>query len=142
MHLDIRFVLLAGIASAVIYTVTAAHGIDSAHCGGHSLIVDSSQGNPTAAKEIKGIQMARVTVDGGYIPNTISVRAGKPVELEFYRKERVGCASTLVIKDLDVRRDMVSGSIVTVRFTPKKAGEIPFECGMGMIKGKVIVKKA
>ena len=142
MHLDIRFVLLAGIASAVIYAVSAAHEIGSAHCGNHSLIVDSSQGRPIAANEVKGIQKARITIDGGYIPNTITVLAGRPVELEFYRREKSGCASTLVIRDLSIRKDVASGSAVTIKFTPEEPGEIPFECGMGMIRGRVIIKKA
>jgi plastocyanin domain-containing protein len=29
---------------------------------------------------------------------------------------------------------------VTIEFTPTEAGEIPFQCQMGMLRGKVIVQ--
>jgi plastocyanin domain-containing protein len=28
---------------------------------------------------------------------------------------------------------------VTIEFTPQEAGEIPFQCQMGMLRGKVVV---
>src|SRR2546430_5172818 len=36
----------------------------------------------------EGVQEVRITVKGGYTPDTIVVQAGKPVRLQFYRDER------------------------------------------------------
>jgi plastocyanin domain-containing protein len=32
------------------------------------------------------------------------------------------------------------GETVTLEFTPEATGEIPFQCQMGMLRGKVIVE--
>jgi len=31
------------------------------------------------------------------------------------------------------------GETVTIEFTPEQRGEIPFQCQMGMLRGKIIV---
>lgn len=106
--------------------------------------VAQSQGQKTPAgvqaKEVKGIQKATVNIFGGYKPDVIRVKKGKPVELTFTRTERNGCGNVLVIDSLKVRREIAPGRSTVVKFTPTKTGEIPFECGMGMIRGKVVVQ--
>jgi len=32
------------------------------------------------------------------------------------------------------------GETVTIEFTPDQKGEIPFQCQMGMLRGKVVVQ--
>ncbi|HXI21323.1 MAG TPA: cupredoxin domain-containing protein, partial [Gemmatimonadales bacterium] len=44
-----------------------------------------------AAAPAAGPQKVRVTVDGGYSPARIEVRAGRPVTLEFDRRDRGSC---------------------------------------------------
>jgi plastocyanin len=94
---------------------------------------------PIPAKEVKGVQMATITIDGGYKPAAISVKAGKPVEITFKLGEKPGCGDVLVIKDMKLKKELRKDKPEVVKFTPKKAGEIKFECGMGMLKGKIIV---
>lgn len=95
---------------------------------------------PVAAKVVKGVQKATVTIDNGmYMPAVISVVKGKPVELTFKAGKNPGCGSTVVFKSLKISKEVGSKPTI-VKFTPKKAGTIAFTCGMGMFDGKVIVK--
>jgi len=93
-----------------------------------------------AAKPVAGVQKATVVIDGEYLPGQISVRAGKPVELTFIRKEKVGCGDIVQFPTLGLRKSLKSGEKAVIRFTPKKAGTIPFTCGMKMYKGRLAVK--
>lgn len=92
------------------------------------------------AKQTKTKQTATVRVDDGYHPSVIEVRRGKPFELTFTGGKNVGCGGTIVFKSLKIRRQVSTSKSVVVKFTPKSKGEIPFTCGMDMLKGKVIVK--
>jgi copper chaperone CopZ len=47
-------------------------------------------GPALAATAKGGVQEVRITVKGGYTPDTVVVRAGKPVRLLFYRDETAG----------------------------------------------------
>ncbi|MCL4283460.1 MAG: cupredoxin domain-containing protein, partial [Fimbriimonadaceae bacterium] len=81
------------------------------------------------------------TIDGGkYTPNVVTVERGKPVELTFTGGPELGCGGTVVFKSLNQSKEVESGKSVTFAFTPDKAGEIPFTCGMDMYDGKVVVK--
>ena len=84
-------------------------------------------------------QKVTVTVDNGFTPAEIKVKAGKPVELTFDTKHK-GCAATVVFKSLKLTEKLTDGKKTTVKFTPKKAGTIEFACGMGMYKGSVVAK--
>ncbi len=96
---------------------------------------------PVAAKAVKGVQKMTVVIDEGmYMPAVISVKKGKPVELTFKSGKNPGCGSTVVFKSLKISKDVPKGKSVVIKFTPKKAGDIAFTCGMGMFDGKVVVK--
>ena len=45
-----------------------------------------------------------------------------------------------VIPSLKITKNLPGGYETTVKFTPSKAGEIRFQCGMGMMSGTIIVK--
>ncbi|BBO23169.1 MAG: cupredoxin domain-containing protein [Fimbriimonadaceae bacterium] len=96
---------------------------------------------PVAASTTEGVQRATITIDGGkYTPNLITVQRGKPVALTFKGGQELGCGGTVVFKSLNQSKEVESGKSVTFTFTPDKAGEIPFTCGMDMYDGKVVVK--
>jgi plastocyanin domain-containing protein len=86
-----------------------------------------------------GIQEAFVVVKGGYSPDTIRVKAGKPVRLVFYRQEADPCSEKVVFDDFGVSADLPEGENIPVEFTPSKPGEYEFACQMGMLRGKVVV---
>lgn len=87
-----------------------------------------------------GVQEVAVTVKGGYDPDTIVVRAGTPVRLNFTRIESSMCSEMVVFDGIDRSAKLPEGETVSVEFTPAEPGEIPFQCQMGMLRGKVVVK--
>ena len=87
----------------------------------------------------KGVQNATIVVNNGFSPSTIIVMAGKPVQLTFDVRHKA-CAATVVFKDFKITKQLDDGHKTIVRFTPKKAGTIPFACGMNMIGGSIVVK--
>jgi plastocyanin domain-containing protein len=111
-------------------------------CGGMMAMKQDSHhpAKPVRAKQFEHKQTATVLIDGGYSPSVIEVKRGKPVELTFKGGKNIGCGGTVVFKTLKLSGDCATGKSVTLKFTPKSKGEIPFTCGMGMYKGKVIVK--
>lgn len=94
-----------------------------------------------AAAIVGGIQEIAVTVKGGYTPDTIVVKAGTPVRLNFTRQESSMCSEMVVFDGLDRSAKLPEGETVAVEFTPESPGEIPFQCQMGMLRGKVVVTK-
>jgi len=90
--------------------------------------------------ESGGVQEAFITVKGGYTPDVIIVKAGKPLRLVFERKEASPCSERVIFKDFDVSKVLPEGEKVTVEFTPDKPGEYEFACQMGMFRGRLIVE--
>jgi plastocyanin domain-containing protein len=95
-----------------------------------------------AAALSAGVQRVSVTVDGGYEPSEIRVRAGLPVRLDFDRKDRGSCTDEVVLGDFGIRTFLPPGRITPVQFTPARPGTYQFTCGMGMLHGKLIVTEA
>ena len=80
-----------------------------------------------------------MTVRGGYSPDVIVVKQGVPVRLNFRREETSSCSERVVFGDFHVARDLPAFKTTPVEFTPDRAGEFTFTCGMNMMRGKLIV---
>ncbi|HEX8096692.1 MAG TPA: cupredoxin domain-containing protein [Pyrinomonadaceae bacterium] len=93
-----------------------------------------------AARGEGGVQEIKVTVKGGYSPDVIVVRQNVPVRLNFYRDETASCSEQVVFGDFGIARELPSFKTTPVEFTPDKAGEFTFTCGMNMLRGKLIVE--
>ena len=87
-----------------------------------------------------GLQRIRVTVKGGYTPDVIVVKRGLPVELDFYRDEASTCTEQVIFGDFGISRMLPAFKTTPIRFTPDRAGEFSFNCGMNMVRGKLIVE--
>jgi len=87
-----------------------------------------------------GVQEALIRVKGGYSPDVIVVEVGKPVRLNFRREETALCSEQVSIPDFNKQATLTAFQTVPVEFTPEKPGEYGFQCGMGMLRGKVIVQ--
>ena len=87
-----------------------------------------------------GPQRIRIEVKGGYTPAVVKVRAGRPVRLEFFRNETNGCTEEVVIPDFGIRSYLPAHQTTPVDFTPREPGSYEFTCGMGMVRGKVVVE--
>jgi len=86
-----------------------------------------------------GVQEIKVTVKGGYSPDVIVVKEGSPVRLDFYRDETASCSEQVIFGDFHIARDLPAFKTTPIEFTPDKAGEFTFTCGMNMMRGKLIV---
>ncbi len=101
-----------------------------------------SRGPAVAARSAGGVQEVHVTVKGGYAPDTIVVRAGQPVRLQFYRDETADCSERVVFDAFGIDQPLPAFQTTPVEFTPKDPGEFPFRCGMSMLKGLLVVEPA
>lgn len=93
-----------------------------------------------AGERSGGYQEAMILVKGGYTPDTIVVRHGKPVRLNFRREETASCSDKVIFADFNKSADLPTGRTVPVEFMPDKPGEYSFGCPMGMFKGRLIVE--
>lgn len=93
-----------------------------------------------AAMTGAGVQEVQVTVKGAYSPDTIVVKRGVPVRLDFYRDEASSCTDTVVFGDFGISRPLPAFRSTPVEFTPDRTGEFTFSCGMNMVRGKLIVE--
>jgi plastocyanin domain-containing protein len=87
-----------------------------------------------------GIQEIDVTVKGGYQPMTIEAEAGRPLRLNFTRRESTPCGEEVVLPSFGRRAHLPEGMAVSLEVTPETPGEYEFTCGMNMYKGKIIVR--
>ncbi len=95
-----------------------------------------------AALASSGYQEATVLVKGGYAPDTIVVRAGKPVRLTFRRQEASPCSEMVVFGDFAKSARLPEGELVPVELLPNQPGTFEFTCQMGMLRGRLVVEPA
>ncbi len=93
-----------------------------------------------AVAETGGVQEVRVRVKGGYDPDLLVVKKGRPVRLHFTRQESALCSEMVIFEKIGKSARLPEGETVTIEFTPETSGEIPFQCQMGMLRGRVIVE--
>ena len=98
------------------------------------------RGATAARPSAGGVQEATVEVRGSYTPDRIEVQAGRPVRLTFVRREANPCTEQLIVPAFGIVRDLPVGKPVPVEFTPDRAGEFEFHCGMNMVRGRLVVK--
>lgn len=79
-----------------------------------------------------------ITVDNGYAPNAIRVKAGERTRLLFDRKDDSSCSEEVVFADFGIRKYLPTGERTAIDITPPAAGRYTFTCGMGMLRGTVI----
>jgi plastocyanin domain-containing protein len=87
-----------------------------------------------------GYQEAMVLVKGGYTPDLIVVRHGKPVRLNFRREETAACSEMVILGDFGKSARLPEGEVVPLEFLPEQPGEHEFTCQMGMLRGRIIVE--
>ena len=83
----------------------------------------------------------RVLVDGRrYDPDRIFVPAGEPVTLRFHRHDASPCSEEVVFPDQGVRARLPRHEDVVLDLPPSEPGEYEFHCGMGMLRGRMVVR--
>ena len=87
-----------------------------------------------------GVQEIKITVKGGYSPDVVVVREHVPVRLNFYRDETASCSEQVIFQDFGISKHLPPFKTTSIEFTPDRAGEFTFMCGMSMMRGKLIVE--
>lgn len=80
-----------------------------------------------------------ITVDGGYIPTTITIPNNKPSSVTFTRKDVNSCLEEVVVADFKIKTFLPLNTPVTITLSPTKPGTYDIHCGMNMFHGKVVV---
>ena len=76
--------------------------------------------------------------DKGFEPASATVKKGEPVTLVITRMTDKTCATDIVIDEYGIKTKLPLHKPVTVRFTPKKAGELKYGCAMDKMIGGVL----
>ena len=95
-----------------------------------------------ATTDASGVQQVSITVKGGYSPDVVTVKEGRPVRLDFYRDETSSCSEEVVFGDFGIARALPAYQTTSIEFTPDKTGEFTWTCGMNMLRGKLVVEPA
>ena len=82
----------------------------------------------------------RVRVDGGYDPDRVFVPAGEPVTLILHRHDASPCSEGVVFPDQGVRAQLPRHEDIALDLPPSEPGEYEFHCGMGMLRGRMVVR--
>jgi plastocyanin domain-containing protein len=93
-----------------------------------------------ATETTGGYQEAMILVKGGYTPDTVIVRHGRPVRLNFRREETASCSDKVIFADFEKSAELPTGETVAVELLPKEPGEFGFACPMGMFRGRLVVE--
>ncbi len=86
-----------------------------------------------------GVQTVRITVEGGYAPARVRLRAGRPIRLVFLRLDPSACVAKVIVPDLQRSLDLPLNSEAALDLPPLAPGRYPFHCGMAMVRGELEV---
>jgi len=109
--------------------------------GEHSCSEDSADpAQPVARATVTGgVQVVDITVKGGYSPEVVRVAPGMPVRLVFDRQEDTECSGRLRVPSLGVDVALADFGTTAVALPALEEGAYEFTCGMGMLRGSILV---
>ena len=115
----------------------ASNEAPATDAGSDAVAVDTTNAVTTDAN---GTRVRLFVTDAGFVPARVSVPAGQPVTLVVTRTTDHTCATELVLKEHNIHQALPMNQPVEIAFTPAKAGELTYACGMDMIKGVIAVQ--
>ncbi|HSD90833.1 MAG TPA: cupredoxin domain-containing protein, partial [Kofleriaceae bacterium] len=96
---------------------------------------------PAAATPTPDAYRLEITVtEQGFEPAEVKVPRDRPVTLVFKRTTDKTCAKDIVISEGNVVKDLPLNQAVEVTLTFTSPGPVPYECGMHMIHGTIVVQ--
>lgn len=81
-----------------------------------------------------------VRVRGGYSPDVVRVRAGKPIRIAFVREETASCSERVVFPAFGRSTMLPYGERVLVELPPTPPGTYEFTCAMKLLRGTLVVE--
>jgi len=87
-------------------------------------------------------QTARVLITkNGFEPNNLKLKVNVPAKVTFLRQTNDTCATSVVISEYKIKKDLPLNEPVVVEFKPAKTGKFAFVCGMAMLRGDLVVSE-
>jgi plastocyanin domain-containing protein len=80
-----------------------------------------------------------IRVSGGYLPDIVYARAGKPVRLAFLREETATCSERVLFPAFGKSAMLPAGERVVVALSACPPGTYEFTCAMGILRGRLVV---
>ncbi len=100
-----------------------------------------AQHQKPAGQDDSEIQAFTVKVtDGGYEPASLELKRGVTARITFVRESKTTCGTAVLIPDYDKKQELPLNEPVVIQLTPRKSGEFAFTCGIGMLRGKILVQ--
>jgi len=132
------------IAGAAIAACSSSEPkVDDAHAGHdmnkHAMEKATPEAGAEAAKPAVASVVAIKVTDAGYDPVEVPAKTGTEITLSFTRVTESTCGEEVVFPDFDIKKTLPYNETVEIKITPKQAGRLAFTCGMGMMKGAVVV---
>ena len=94
---------------------------------------------PSVASAAGDSPEVTVVVEGGYSPDLIRARVGRPLRLIFDRRDASPGTDEIVFPDFGIRRALAANARTVVEIRPERVGEFTFSCGMNMLHGRIQV---
>ena len=127
-----HFLKVAGVAVILLGLFNIPNGLTLTGLRGDTQ--RASQDGEQLAPIVGDRQIAAMKiVDYGYEPYRFVVRQGVPVQWQIDAHDAAGCGLILIAPKIAVRRILSPQATNVVSFIPRELGEIPFNCGMGMM---------
>lgn len=82
----------------------------------------------------------RALATGLYDKDTISVKAGQPIRLDFSADPGAGCGRQLIVDGAGINVISRNGETVSATFTLPTPGRYAYHCGMNMFRGMLVAK--
>jgi plastocyanin domain-containing protein len=95
-----------------------------------------------AQSQAEQAQTAKVLITKkGFEPGNLKLKPNVPAKITFLRQTNDTCATSVVISEYKIKKDLPLNEAVLVEFKPTKTGKFSFTCGMYMLKGDLIVSE-
>ena len=82
----------------------------------------------------------QIDVRGGYSPDVIVARAGRPLRLTFIRHDSWPCGDRIIFPDFGIAADLPPHVPIDIDLSPEEPGDYEFTCSRGVLRGRLLVR--
>lgn len=113
-----------------------------AACADQGLRTEQTPTPPTVSAERVAAATSEQTIQVGatFTPASVTIPANQAIRLHFRRTNEATCADEIVLPELNLRKKIAANETITFDLPAQQARTLNFACGMGMMKGTVIVQ--